>query len=121
MKLSTTLKFNFNSSIALLNLIPFDFQIKQKWFLSIKNAKFFSVVFLGLFLTRQINLNNSYVFYKMVEVYHVSLHLIFVLQVEKKHKTFLYILHRLKINFFFINNYRLCQYNKYDLEIIVSS
>ena len=34
---STTLKFIFNSSIALLELVPVDFQIKQKWILNMNN------------------------------------------------------------------------------------
>ena len=50
MKLSTTLKFNFNSSIALLKLIPSDFQSKQKWFSYIYNAIFHSVIFLRFIL-----------------------------------------------------------------------
>ena len=44
--LSTALKLIFNSSVALLKLIPVDFQIKQKWFLCIFNA-IFPVIFLG--------------------------------------------------------------------------
>ena len=50
MIIATTLKFNFNSSIALLELIAFDFQIKQKWFLYLYKALFPSVIFLGHYL-----------------------------------------------------------------------
>ena len=50
MTISTILKFIFNSSIALLKLKPFDFQIKQNWFLYIYNAIFLSVILLGFIL-----------------------------------------------------------------------
>ena len=48
--LSTTLKLFFNFSIALLKLMSFDFQIKQKWLLCTFNAILLSVLFLGFTL-----------------------------------------------------------------------
>ena len=50
MTLSTTLKLLFKSSIALLKVTPFDFQIKQKLFLYFYNAIFLSLIFPGFVL-----------------------------------------------------------------------